>query len=735
MSQAITHRYRHIFADIMRGIGQVLRFSERVLAPVMDLIRRISIAQAFFISGALKLGNWDTALYLAANEYPLSWIDPVSAAYLGVAIEIICPVLLVLGLMTRFAALPLLILTAIAQIAYHPVNAQAFWIIILGYWVVMGAGRNSLDHLLRGLKDTALPLSKTFSYFFAWLTRVIGPIYLLGMRLWIAAVLYVAGHAAMESMSFAEPLQFLEYQPHYSVLRTMQENGLAELLCGAGALLLALGFGTRLVAAASLVLLAVLTQDIDASSVQETEFVYWFMLLTILFFRGPGALSLDHIVRLTLGKIFPQLDGMATKNYDGLPHVVIVGAGFGGVATARMLRTTACRITLVDKHNYHLFQPLLYQVATAGLSPSDIATPIRGLFRDQENIRVMMNEVTGIDKAARHVKLANGKSLAYDYLVLATGARHSYFGKDAWSEFAPGMKRVEDAIAVRGKLLRAFEAAENTDDAALREKLLSFVIVGGGPTGVELAGALAELAHQGMEDEFRRIDPANAKIYLVEAGPRVLAVMPESISTYTQKALEKLGVTVKTGGRVETIDADGVVVNGERIASLNVIWAAGVQASPAAQWLGGEADRAGRLKVNADLSVPNCPGVYAIGDTVLAEVWKGKPMPGLAPAAKQSGQFVAKHIRARIEGSVPQKAFHYRHYGSLATIGRKAAVADFGKVKLQGALAWWFWGAVHVLFLANLQSRVAVMVEWFWAYLTFKRSIRLITDSTNANSL
>lgn len=733
MSHATAHRHRHILADIMRAAGQVLRFSERVLAPGMDLIRRISIAQAFFISGVLKLSNWDTALYLSTNEYPVSWLDPVSAANLGVAIEIICPVLLVLGLMTRFAALPLLVLTAIAQIAYHPVNAQAFWIIILGYWVVMGAGRNSLDHLLRGLKDTALPLSKSFTRFFAWLTTVVGPLYLLAMRLWIAAVLYIAGHAAMDSMTLAEPLRFLEYQPHYSVLRTMQESSLADLLCGTGALLLALGFGTRLVSLASLILLAILTSAIDATAVQKTEFVYWFMLLTILFFRGPGALSFDHVIRAALGRVFPQLDGMTRANYDGLPHVVIVGAGFGGVATARALRTTACRVTLIDKHNYHLFQPLLYQVATAGLSPSDIATPIRGLFRDQENIRVMMNEVGGVDKTARQVKLTDGSTITYDYLVLATGARHSYFGKDAWSEFAPGMKRVEDAIAVRGKLLRAFEAAENTDDISLREKLLSFVIVGGGPTGVELAGALAELAHQGMEDEFRRIDPANAKITLVEAGPRVLAVMPESISAYTKIALEKLGVTVKTGGRVETIDAEGVVVNGERIASLNVIWAAGVQASPAAQWMGGEADRAGRLKVNTDLSVPGADSVYAIGDTVLAEVWNGKPMPGLAPAAKQSGKFVAKHIRAKIEGSAPQKAFHYRHYGSLATIGRKAAVADFGALKLQGAVAWWFWGAVHVLFLANLQSRVAVMVEWFWAYLTFKRSIRLITEPHVAN--
>lgn len=343
----------------------------------------------------------------------------------------------------------------------------------------------------------------------------------------------------------------------------------------------------------------------------------------------------------------------------------------------------------------------------------------------------MLGEVSGVDKGTQRVMMRDGASLRYDYLVLATGARHSYFGKDEWADFAPGMKRIEDAIGVRAKLLKAFEAAENTDDPVARDALLSFVIVGGGPTGVELAGALAELAHKGMEDEFRRIDPKKAKIFLVEAGPRLLAAFPEALSAYTKTALEKLGVTVLVGGRVETIDASGVVISGQRIAAANVFWAAGVQASPAAQWMGGEADRAGRLKVGKDLTVPGAGNVYAIGDTVLADVWKGKPMPGLAPAAKQSGAFVAKHIRARIEGATPKAEFKYRHMGSLATIGRRAAVADFGKLRMQGPLAWWFWGAVHVLFLANLQSRLAVVFEWCWAYITYKRSTRLITESNS----
>lgn len=732
MPQAVHHRYRAMLADFLRIAGNALRVSEIVLAPGMDLLRRITLAQVFLVSGLLKLGNWENALYLSANEYPVSWMDPVTAAYLGTAIEVICPILLVAGFMTRFAALALMALTIVSQLSYLAINPQVFLIIILGYWVVMGARRNSLDHLLRGLKDSALPLARSLRQLFDFLNERVGPVYLLLMRLWIAGVLYIGAHSAAESLGLTGYLRFLEYQPANSVLRMGEGGALLDLVGGVGAVCIAFGFATRLFALLTLVLLSGIIAQVDASTAQHTEFLYWIMLLTILFFSGPGKYSLDNLLRIALGKIFPQLDGSMGSNDSALPHVVIVGAGFGGVAAAKALRTTACKITLIDKHNYHLFQPLLYQVATAGLSPSDIATPIRGLFRDQQNIRVMLGEVNAVDKIARQVKLADGRALHYDYLILATGARHSYFGKDDWAVFAPGMKRVEDALAVRAKLLRAFEDAENAEDPALQEKLMTFVIVGGGPTGVELAGAVAELARQGMEHEFRRINPANAKIYLVEAGPRVLAVMPEAISAYTQKALEQLGVIIRTGGRVETIDAEGVIINGERIASLNVIWAAGVQASPAAQWLGGEADRAGRLKVNPDLTVPGCEQVYAIGDTVLAEVWKGKPMPGLAPAAKQSGVFAARHIRAKIEGRMPAQAFMYHHYGSLATIGRKAAVADFGRFRLHGAIAWWFWGGVHILFLANLQSRVAVAIEWFWAYVTFKRSIRLITEVQTA---
>lgn len=729
MSVARRHRVQHVITTWARRAGNFLRISDEVVAPLLDIIRRPAIAQAFFLSALVKLSDWDNALYLAEHEYPVSWMNHVTAAHLGVSIEIVGAVLLSLGLMTRFAAFALLILTIIMQYAYEPINAQVFWIIILGHWVIMGGGLKSIDFLLRGLRDSALPFAASFSQLFAWLRRAVGPWYFLFIRLWIASVLYVAGHTAMESMPLHAGLQFLQYQPQLSVLRVSEPSFWLSLVCGIGAISLALGLATRVWALMALMVIGgSAMQQLQASEVQMAEFFYWIMLLSILFFSGPNRISMDHLIRRSLGRLFPEFSGEFPVIHDTMPHVVIVGGGFGGIAAAKMLRTTACRVTLIDKHNYHLFQPLLYQVATASLSPSDIATPIRSLFREQQNIRVVLGEVTGIH-ASKHEVVCEDKRFHYDYLILATGARHSYFGKDDWAAFAPGMKRVEDAIAVRGKLLKAFELAENASDMARREALLTFVIVGGGPTGVELAGALAELAHQGMGQEFRNIDPSKARIYLVEAGARLLGVMPDTVSAYTQRALEKLGVTVLTGARVQAIDAEGVLVNDTRITSSNVIWAAGVQASPAAKWLDAPADRVGRIKVHTDLSVVGHERIYAIGDTAWAEVWKGKPMPGLAPAAKQSGQFVARHIRARIEGSPTPEAFAYRHYGSLATIGRKAAVADFGRVRVKGALAWWFWGLVHIAFLSNMQSRIAVMIKWFWAYLTFRRSTRLITET------
>ncbi|MBL8528811.1 MAG: NAD(P)/FAD-dependent oxidoreductase, partial [Burkholderiales bacterium] len=333
-----------------------------------------------------------------------------------------------------------------------------------------------------------------------------------------------------------------------------------------------------------------------------------------------------------------------------------------------------------------------------------------------------------VDTRNRQV-LVGEQRLPYDYLVLATGAAHSYFGRDEWANHAPGLKRVEDAVEMRRRLLSAFERAEATDDAEERQRLLTFLIVGGGPTGVELAGAIAELAKFGMDKDFRRYDPATARVVLVQAGPRVLPTFPEALSAQTRSALERLGVEVRVGSRVERIDDDGVIVDGERITARTVLWAAGVVASPAAKWLGAEADNAGRVKVEPDLSVAGLPNVFVIGDTAASNAWNGQPVPGLAPAAKQGGEFVARAIGARVLGQRGPERFVYRHLGSLATIGRKAAVVDFGFVRLRGALAWWFWGAIHVALLVGLRNRFSVMLDWFWAYLTLRSGTRLITGS------
>jgi NADH dehydrogenase/putative oxidoreductase len=411
-----------------------------------------------------------------------------------------------------------------------------------------------------------------------------------------------------------------------------------------------------------------------------------------------------------------------------MPHVVIVGAGFGGMACAARLRHEPVRVTLIDRQNYHLFQPLLYQVATAALSPADITTPVRATFRDNARMRVLRGTVTAVDAAARQV-IADGRAIAYDTLVLATGATHGYFGHEEWAVYAPGLKSVADATSIRSRILDAFEKAEATEDAALRRKLLTFLICGAGPTGVEMAGAIAELAHNGMAKDFRNFDPASARILLVQAGPRVLPQFDERLSAFARISLEALGVEVHTDSSVELIDGNGVVVNGKRIAAGTVLWAAGVVASPASAWLGAEADRAGRIKVGPDLSVPGHPDIFAIGDTALSLAWDDQPVPGLAPAAKQGGAYAASVLRARLRGRRPPAPFRYRHQGSLATIGRRSAVADFGWVKVTGATAWWLWGAVHVFFLVGVRNRLSVMLGWIWSYFTFDVGVRLITET------
>jgi NADH dehydrogenase/putative oxidoreductase len=708
-------------ATLMGWMGEVFRLSERSIGPVVDLLIRLRLAQIFFVSGVLKAADFEHAIYLSTHEYPVSWMDPVTAAYLGVAIELGGSVLLAVGLATRLAAMAMLALSWVIQFNYVALDTNLFWAALFGWYVARGAGSLSLDHALsRGLANSALPLAKTVIGVSDGVTRYFGPVYQGLLRLWIGAALALAAlsHGGTVSAELSQGL---------SLWLPLKAAGVfpsgAALVC---AVLLAVGLATRF-AGLSLILAILGKQMADPALADDW---YWLAVAGLLALFGPGDLSIDALIDRGLRRVFPQLEGKPAFSLEGLPRVVIVGAGFGGLACTAALRWARVSVTLIDRRNYHLFQPLLYQAATAGLSPGDIATPVRGLFRDYFNIRVLLAEVTGVDTKGQEIVLG-GQRVPYDYPVLATGASHSYFGRDEWVPYAPGLKQVEDATEVRRRLLLAFERAEGTEDTEERQSLLTFLIVGGGPTGVELTGAIAELARFGMEKEFRRFDPATARVILIEAGPRILATFPEALSKAAKRSLEKLGVEVLTNSRVEQIDAEGVRVNGQRIASRTVFWAAGVVASPAARWLQAEADRAGRLKVGPDLSVPGLAHVFAIGDTALAEAWNGRPVPGLAPAAKQGGAYVARVIQARIAGRIPPSPFVYKHLGSLATIGRKAAVADFGWVRLSGALAWWLWGAVHIAFLVGLRNRISVMWDWFWAYLTFRSGTRLITGSEN----
>ncbi|HYR65480.1 MAG TPA: NAD(P)/FAD-dependent oxidoreductase [Reyranella sp.] len=413
---------------------------------------------------------------------------------------------------------------------------------------------------------------------------------------------------------------------------------------------------------------------------------------------------------------------------EGRHRVVIVGGGFGGLEAVAGLAGLPVDITLVDRRNYHLFQPLLYQVATASLATSEIAWPIRYLVRWRHEVTTMLATVVGVDASARRVLLDDGHALPYDTLVLATGARHAYFGHDEWEPFAPGLKTLEDATTVRRRLLLAFERAECESDPQERSALLTFVIIGAGPTGVELAGTIAELAHSTLRPDFRHIDTSTARVVLIEAGPRVLAGFGEELSAYARRALERLGVEVELDQPVSECSADGVVFGSRHLEAKTIIWAAGVRASPAANWLDAPVDRAGRLMVLPDLTVPGWPEIFAIGDTVTIAGPDGKPVPGIAPAAKQQGRYVARVIKSRLRAEPRLAAFRYRHAGSLATIGKRLAVIDFGRIKLRGTLAWWIWGFAHIYFLIGLRNRLSVILSWLWIHMRDQRSARLITQ-------
>ncbi|WP_332702151.1 NAD(P)/FAD-dependent oxidoreductase [Devosia sp.] len=409
-------------------------------------------------------------------------------------------------------------------------------------------------------------------------------------------------------------------------------------------------------------------------------------------------------------------------------RVVIVGSGFGGLAAAQALAGADVAVTVIDRRNHHLFQPLLYQVATASLGTAEIAWPIRHILRKRQEVTTLLATVTGVDVSGKEVVLEDGSRVGYDSLILATGARHAYFGHDDWETFAPGLKTLEDATTIRRKLLLAFEAAEREPDPEKRQALLTFVIIGAGPTGVELAGAIVELARVTLTGEFRHIKPSEARVVLIEGGQRVLANFKPELSDYTLKALRELGVMVELGEAVSAVDAHGVVYGGKRLDAETIIWAAGVQASPAAKWLGLEPDRAGRVKVAADLSVPGHGEIFVVGDTASITMPDSKPVPGVGDAAKQGGKHAAGVIRARLAGDMTAMPFRYKHAGDLATIGKRAAVIDFGWIQLKGGIAWWAWGIAHIYFLIDTKNRLFVALNWLWIYLSGQRSARLITQ-------
>ena len=670
----------------------------RGMGPLLDLAVRLWLAQIFFVSGVLKTTNWDVTVFLYTYEHPVPGLSPPVAAAVGTGIELVCPLLLAFGLATRLAAVPLLLTAAFLQLTYKELSDHLYWMALLGFLVLRGPGALSLDHFIAPqLARSALPFGAALRTLAHWLQRYALPPYELAVRVWFAWLLW--------SLGFRDGSE------------TWQAAGV--ILCG----LLAMGLATR----ASALFLAVLTVASLLNLPELGDPVLRLFLLAMFVLHGAGMFAFDSLIIRHVHRLCPSLSKDPGWLADA-PRVVIVGAGFGGIAAARALRHAWARITLIDRRNYHLFQPLLYQVATATLSPADIAVPIRTLVRDQRNCRVLMGRVSGVDTQGHQV-IIDDQRIAYDHLVLATGARHSYFGKDEWEPFAPGLKKIDDATAMRSRVLAAFERAEACDDEAERRRLLTFVLIGAGPTGVELAGAIAELARQSLREEFRIADPTSARVMLIQSAPRILPALPESLSAAAARSLQRLGVEVLTNSRVDKVDESGVQIGNQRIEARTVLWTAGVMASPAGRWIDAKRDGAGRIVVAPDLSVPEMRNIFAIGDTAACDGTDGRSLPGLAAVAKQQGHHVAKVIRARIEDRRDPGPFRYHNLGSMATIGRKAAVADLPGLRLSGTLAWWLWGVVHLAFLVDLRSRIAVMFDWFWSYLTYNRSMRLITGS------
>ena len=683
--------------------------ASRLAWPYAELIIRLWIAKLFFFFGVQQLMHWTLALRNVYEDNPFPPLAPALSAYLSTGSNLICAILLALGFMTRYASMPLLFVAAITQSRFDPFDTQLFWIALFCWYVVHGAGPLSMDNLLRrGLADSAIPLIPRVIRVSQWLRSRGTPWYLAALRLWLGCALVVS--TSVDAQSFLGALG-----ERWLPLDVAMRMPVAIALAGGVALII--GAAARQVAC--LLLLGLFAFSVTDPRLSDS--IYLLMLLAVLSVYGGGLLSIDALLQRYLA--FSSGNRLPSPSW---PRVVIVGAGFGGLRCAQALKGARAAVTLIDRNNFHLFQPLLYQVATAALSPGDIAMPTRQIFRDAPATRMLLSTVTGID-TKRSLVLTERQAIPYDYLVLATGATHSYFGNDVWAPHAPGLKHVEDALEIRRRILIAFEHAEESVNEQEKGALLTFLIVGGGPTGVELAGAIVELARFGLAQEFRTFNPAHARIILVQAGARLLPSFPERLSAIAQGALENLGVEIRLNCRATHIDERGVEVDGERIEARTILWAAGVAASPAASWLNAPCDRAGRIVVGEDLRVPGTTNVFAVGDTVVSKAWNGQPVPGLAPAAKQGGSYVAKQIRAHIDNRAPLPAFRYRHLGSLATIGRKAAVADFGAFTLWGAPAWWLWGVVHIGFMLGIRNRVATLLNWFWTYLKFGGGIRLIT--------
>jgi NADH dehydrogenase len=668
--------------------------------PWLLLIARIWFGQVVFVHRIMTMAaSGHTGASVGGLHVPSG---------LDAALQAIVPLMLSAGLLTRPIALALLLETVWGGYGTLTVGAIGTKATLLAWLIVSGPGLFSFDHLLgRGLSWSPLGLLRIMRRLYGWIERGVGPLMPFAVRIGLAVSIM---HVAMPASSWVAHAMLGE-----SATSLIHPTWWAMTI----ALALTLGVATRFTA-----LIVVGMIPIAAISMSMDDRLAVLLLLLMLVASGAGVFSIDRLLDLWM-----RIQAQRKRPPEiTLPHVVVVGGGFGGVAAVQRLSRAPCRITLIDQRNHHLFQPLLYQVATAALSPAEIATPIRSMFRRQPNVRVQLGEVTGIDIAARKVMVGAGR-VAFDHLVLATGARHSYFGKDNWAPVAPGLKSIEDATSIRSRLLRAFEEAENAVDEVDRAAWMTFVIVGGGPTGIELAGAIAELARHGMAEEYRVIDPAAARVILLQSAPRVLPTFSPASSAAAERSLKALGVEVRLQSKVVSVDSAGVDVGGQRIEVRTVLWAAGVAASPASQWLGQAADSSGRVIVNADLSVPGLPGIYAIGDTAASTGWNGSSVPGLAPAAKQQGRYVAQVISSVLKRQPAPPLFRYRHFGSLATIGRQAAVAEIGGLRLWGAPAWWFWGVAHISFLVGGRNRMTVMLDWIWAYLTYRRSTRLITGA------